>query len=182
MKFRLTTLVMLLVLASTFVFAPFTTSAKSENKLLRNVKVTGTLSDGSTFSGKLTITNFAYDQTEGLVVSGELKGHGVKQTFTNVPVTLSQGTTTMAAGVQAMATCDILFLDLGPLFLDVLGLTVDLSQITLDIDAVSGAGNLLGNLLCGVTGLLDPLTGLLTFLDNLNQLVGILNQINDLLG
>jgi hypothetical protein len=51
--------------------------------------------------------------------------------------------------------CDILFLNLGPLHLDLLGLTVDLSEVTLDINAVPGAGNLLGNLLCALTGLLD---------------------------
>lgn len=52
--------------------------------------------------------------------------------------------------------CPILFLELGPLFLDLLGLEVSLSQITLDITAVTGEGNLLGNLLCAVAGLLDP--------------------------
>jgi hypothetical protein len=72
------------------------------------------------------------------------------------------------------ATCDILHLDLGPLSLDILGLQVDLSQIILDIRAEAGAGNLLGNLLCAVAGLLDG-PGLLT------QLVNLLNQILALL-
>lgn len=52
--------------------------------------------------------------------------------------------------------CPILFLELGPLFLDLLGLQVSLSKITLDITAVAGEGNLLGNLLCAIAGLLDP--------------------------
>ena len=69
------------------------------------------------------------------------------------------------------ATCPILHLDLGPLFLDVLGLQVDLSQVVLDIVAESGAGNLLGNLLCAVTGLLDSPGGLARLL---NQILGIL--------
>ncbi len=73
----------------------------------------------------------------------------------------------------------ILFLDLGPIFLDVLGLVVDLSAITLDIHAVPGAGNLLGNLLCAVAGLLDG--GLFT-----GGLAGLLDRllaiINNLLG
>jgi hypothetical protein len=38
----------------------------------------------------------------------------------------------------------------------VLGLQVNLSRITLDIDAVRGPGNLLGNLLCALVGILDP--------------------------
>ncbi len=51
--------------------------------------------------------------------------------------------------------CPILTLDVGPIFLDLLGLQVDLSRIELDITAVAGEGNLLGNLLCAVAGLLD---------------------------
>ena len=71
-------------------------------------------------------------------------------------------------------TCPILHLDLGPLNLDILGLQVDLSRVILDITAASGAGNLLGNLLCAIAGLLDP--------SSLSQLVALLNQIIDLLG
>ncbi|WP_205829549.1 hypothetical protein [Microbacterium sp. MEC084] len=51
--------------------------------------------------------------------------------------------------------CDILTLDLGPLHLDLLGLVVDLAPVNLDVTAQPGAGNLLGNLLCAVAGLLD---------------------------
>ena len=64
--------------------------------------------------------------------------------------------------------------DLGPLDLDLLGLVVNLSPISLNVDAVPGAGNLLGNLLCAVAGLLDgpsPLGNLL------NNLLGILNRL-----
>ena len=48
----------------------------------------------------------------------------------------------------------------------------------LDIVAATGAGNLLGNLLCSVTGLLDggPLAGLLGQLNTLlNQILAALN-------
>ena len=65
-----------------------------------------------------------------------------------------------------------------PLDLDLLGLQVHLDKVVLDIVAATGAGNLLGNLLCAVTGLLDgsPLDGLLTHLKNLlNQILGALN-------
>lgn len=73
------------------------------------------------------------------------------------------------------AACDILSLVLGPLHLDLLGLVVDLNQVVLDITAVPGPGNLLGNLLCAVAGLLDNTsinTGVLANL--LNQLLGLL--------
>ena len=71
------------------------------------------------------------------------------------------------------ATCAILHLDLGPLSLDILGLQVNLSRIVLDITAQSGAGNLLGNLLCAVAGLLDNPNGLAKILnDILTALLG----------
>ena len=76
----------------------------------------------------------------------------------------------------ARATCDILHLVLGPLDLDLLGLQIHLNWVVLDIVAVTGAGNLLGNLFCAVTGLLDG-TGLLGQL----RLANILNRILSIL-
>ena len=70
--------------------------------------------------------------------------------------------------MQAL-TCDILNLVLGPLDLNILGLEVHLNRVVLDIVAVTGAGALLGNLLCAVAGLLDG-TGL-------GQIATLLNQI-----
>jgi hypothetical protein len=66
-------------------------------------------------------------------------------------------------------------LDLGPLHLDVLGLVVDLNEVILNVAAESGAGNLLGNLLCAVTHLLDGpgvLATIADFLDRINALLG----------
>ena len=70
--------------------------------------------------------------------------------------------------------CDVLNLVLGPLDLDLLGLQVNLNRVVLNIVAQSGAGNLLGNLLCAVAGLLDGgLSGLLGRLTNLlNRILG----------
>ena len=51
--------------------------------------------------------------------------------------------------------CPILHLELGPLDLNLLGLRVQLNQVVLDVDAIPGPGNLLGNLLCAIAGLLD---------------------------
>ena len=66
----------------------------------------------------------------------------------------------------------MLNLVLGPLDLNLLGLEVHLSRVVLNIVAVTGANNLLGNLLCAVTGLLDG-TGLLNEL----RLANVLNRI-----
>jgi len=52
-------------------------------------------------------------------------------------------------------TCSILALDLGPLHLNLLGLVIDLTPVHLTITAQSGSGNLLGNLLCAITNLLN---------------------------
>jgi hypothetical protein len=134
--------------------------------------VTGVIAGGS-FTGTATITDFAIENGE-LVVSGVLSGvatvGGVATQITGQ--TFTQG----AALTTTFGKCDILFLDVGPIFLDVLGLQVDLSQIVLDIAAQSGAGNLLGNLLCAVTHLLDnPFA-------NIAAILNLLDKINDLLG
>ena len=81
-----------------------------------------------------------------------------------------------ARGVSA-ASCDILNLVLGPLDLNILGLEVHLNQVILDIVAVSGAGNLLGNLLCAVAGLLDGGAALGQIAGLLNQILAILNGL-----
>jgi hypothetical protein len=79
----------------------------------------------------------------------------------------------VAYNLVQLASCDVLFLDLGPLHLDLLGLTVDLAEVVLDVNAVTGPGNLLGNLLCALLGLLD-ITALLT---SITQLLQIINNI-----
>jgi hypothetical protein len=89
-----------------------------------------------------------------------------------VPVAVNNPTSTaVEPSAVGAAACGILHLDLGPLFLDLLGLQIDLSEVILDITAQSGPGNLLGNLLCAVTGLLDSPGGLARLL---NQILGIL--------
>jgi hypothetical protein len=85
---------------------------------------------------------------------------------TNVPVTIP------ISAAQASGSCQILDLTLGPLDLDLLGLVVHLDQVHLNITAQRGPGNLLGNLLCAIAGLLDqPGSGGLAAL--LNQLLGL---------
>lgn len=71
-------------------------------------------------------------------------------------------------------TCEILHLELGPLDLDLLGLVIHLDKVVLDISAEAGAGNLLGNLLCAIAGLLDAGGPLSHLVNLLNQLVGLL--------
>ena len=131
------------------------------------VPVTGTLADGTAFVGNLsnlTVTNVGGTPT----LTGLITGTG-----------LPTGGTTFSAPIDAIdtgAACDILTLDLGPLHLDPLGLVVDLAPVHLDITAVPGAGNLLGNLLCAVAGLLDnngPVNGIVALLNRLLTGLGL---------
>ncbi len=77
-------------------------------------------------------------------------------------------------------TCAILHLSLGPLDLNLLGLDVVLDNcsggaITVDITAVTGQGNLLGNLLCELLG--GNLINLgATLQQILNQILALLSQ------
>lgn len=80
----------------------------------------------------------------------------------------------LAVPLQVTGTCEILNLVLGPLDLNLLGLQIHLNQVVLTIVAVSGAGNLLGNLLCAVANLLNGGGPIQTLLNNL---VNLLNQI-----
>jgi hypothetical protein len=89
---------------------------------------------------------------------------------------VSSGVTSDVSLAQAGA-CDILTLEIAPIFLDLLGLQVELpNPLVLEIRAVPGAGNLLGNLLCAVAGLLDgnsPLGGLAGLLNNILRALGL---------
>lgn len=134
----------------------------------------------SNFQGTVSITRFAYPGSgKQVLVSGVLNGKVTKadgtQETVSVPFTDIPSTLRSAAKLKQVGSCQILFLDLGPIFLDLLGLQVDLSEITLDITAVQGAGNLLGNLLCALVGLLDSgglLTGVQTIINQINVILG----------
>src|SRR5215203_2301492 len=128
--------------------------------------VKGKTSDGGTLGGSFTPLKFK-NRDGVLSAKGVLDGvikhaDGSKSKFTAIrwlEVKKINGQRLAGAnavsGAQTAAACDILNLVLGPLDLNLLGLEVHLKQVVLDIVAVAGAGNLLGNLLCAVAGLLD---------------------------
>jgi hypothetical protein len=130
------------------------------------IPITGTVPGGA-FVGTFSLRRFVRTAT-GVDAVGILTG-----TLTNAAGQTTSIVRAIRVPVAAItqATCDILHLDLGPLSLDLLGLQVDLSRIVLDITAESGPGNLLGNLLCAVAGLLDNPSGLARIL---NQILGII--------
>lgn len=187
-----------LVVMSALLLAPFSAVAAPERAgLLQNMEAEGVLLDelggaAGNFVGTVTVTEVGYDTGTGFWVSGVVSGTAtpdggeateVEQAFTRIPSTLNESSGAVSArGVMAQQRCQILFLDIGPIFLNLLGLELDLSEIVLDLTAVSGPGNLLGNLLCAVAGLLDPGGLLNNLLTGLNRLLAILDRINDILG
>lgn len=134
------------------------------------IPVTQTLEGIGTFAGNLTVTSFR-------IVNGQLSAVGtLTGTITDLAGNLL-GTiaTQVTLPVTNMnGTCQILHLELGPLDLDLLGLVVHLDKVVLDISAQSGSGNLLGNLLCAIAGLLDNGGPLANLTQLLNQLLGAL--------
>jgi hypothetical protein len=162
--------------------------------LLTEVPVAGSLIGGGTFAGTMSVTHIDYDETtRKFLIDGVLNGTAttpagavqvVNAKFEDGASRLGRASATTASATSpsmvhmassSAATCDILFLDLGPLNLDLLGLTLDLAEVILDLNAVTGSGNLLGNLLCAVTGLLDGVG----FLASIGQLLDSINNILD---
>jgi hypothetical protein len=143
------------------------------------IPVSGTAVDDAgapagTFTGAFQLREFTARGNQvfalGIVTGTLTNAAGVATSVARtvaVPVAVGEGPAPPAQGVVIQQVCDILHLELGPLNLDLLGLVVNLNRVILDIDAVSGAGNLLGNLLCAVVGLLD----------NPGALSGLLNRI-----
>ena len=171
MKTRLMTLALVVALLAGFAFAPARTASAQVA-----VPVTGTFTDAlggtGTFVGSLDITRFVVRGGQLLAV-GTLTGT-LTDSLGNVLGEITR-VITLPVGIQ-QATCEILDLELGPLDLDLLGLLVHLDAINLEITAQQGPGNLLGNLLCAVAGLLDngannALSGIARIL---NQILGIL--------
>lgn len=86
--------------------------------------------------------------------------------------TTVQTRATRATGVPA--ACGVLKLVLGPLHLRLLGLAVHLKRVHLTITAIRGAGQLLGNLLCTITGLLNSGGSLARIAALLNQVLALI--------
>jgi hypothetical protein len=141
---------LLVAILGAVVVAPL--SAAAQPTSTATFPVTGALDDGGTFTGE--VTDLVFTNEGGvLTLTGTLTGTATDAVGTVTDIT--QAFTTTVDLTAGSTSCGILSLDLGPIFLDLLGLNVDLSPVTLDITAVTGSGNLLGNLLCVVVGLLD---------------------------
>jgi hypothetical protein len=133
----------------------------SGTPLTQTVKLTGKATGGKKFSGTYTIQRFTRSGSKQFAVGtvkGKVKGRSVTKKNVKIPVTLQRhdGATTSQAPNPTPGACQILDLVLQPIDLNLLGLHVATSRIEALIEAVPGAGALLGNLLCAITGILDP--------------------------
>ena len=166
--------------------APRTVAHTAQGRLVS--RISGETANGRTVTGYMTPLKFTRHDgkvfVRGLIHGVVHNSNGTTRTFDVVRTKRVQSIegvpiqTRQSARALALApACDVLNLVLGPLHLDLLGLVVDLNRIVLNIVAQSGAGNLLGNLLCAVAGLLDGGLGGL-----LGRITNLLNRILAQLG
>jgi hypothetical protein len=173
MKLRLVAIATLLALLTGLVVAPIAMAKPAPI----GVPVSGTFTDAvggiGTYAGSFNITKFTV-QNGQLAAVGTFTGT-LTNSLGNAVGNVSQSATVPVAIAQA--TCDILELTLGPLDLNLLGLVVHLDQVHLEITAEQGPGNLLGNLLCAVAGILDGGLSLNILADLLNTILNILREL-----
>ena len=173
---RLLPLLMAVLIATLVVAGPVAAKKPATPDAGATVSGTFTTVDGTQqFVGDITV-NSVKAQGGDLVASGTIVG----ELTTVATGAVQQVNDTFTAALDiTQSTCEILTLVLGPLHLDILGLVIDLNQVVLEITAEQGPGNLLGNLLCAIAGILDgpdPIGNLLT------QIANLLNQILSILG
>lgn len=161
------------------IFAPTLAASAQDAPAIAQVPVSAT-EHGRSFDGTFTLTQFVA-RGHQLLAEGELAG-----TFTNpsghtqeisrtvhLPVTVVTQEAS-AGAIRAQASCEVLFLQIGPIELRLLGLNLNIDQITIDLTAVP-AGGLLGQLLCALAGGVDlDLGDLLNLAALLNALLGLL--------
>ena len=154
----------------TFTIAKFVPTADGNTAAAYGL-LKGTVTDASGAKTSV-VKNIAWPVATGAAARTAAPANAAPSNF----VRTAAGNTAAADGMlKVQASCDILNLVLGPLHLDLLGLVIDLNRVILNITGQTGAGNLLGNLLCGITGILDGV-GIGA------QLAQLLNQLLSLLG
>ena len=159
----------------------------SPARMTQVVPLTGAAKGGKQFKGTYAIDRFISKGGKLYsvgTVKGKLGSRKVTKENVRLPATVANASAPAKASqvpplplppLPAGNACSILSLDLGPINLNLLGLVVRTNQIQLRIDAVQGPGNLLGNLLCGITGILNPSGALAN--TPLGQLTQILNAL-----
>jgi hypothetical protein len=134
-------------------------------RLTQVVPLSGAAKNGKTFKGTYTIDRFIAKGGKLYsvgTVKGKLGNKKVRKDEVRLPATVANASGAAHASQLPLPPlppgnpCAILALNLGPINLNLLGLVVRTNEIQLRIDAVQAPGNLLGNLLCAITGILNP--------------------------
>jgi hypothetical protein len=149
------------------------------------VPISGTTNMGGKVDGTFAIQKFSVINNQLMAVGNlvaNVTQQGITRTVVAAGTAIPVATPSTAAGTASTAaaaagSCSILNLTLGPLDLNLLGLQVHLNQVVLNITAQSGAGNLLGNLLCSVANLLNGGGALADIANLLNQILGALGNL-----
>ena len=179
-KFRMTATAVTAACALLLIGGAGTASAQEPLAFGKKVPVTGETKNGRQFEGTYTIKRFIRREGRAWAVGtlrGELKNRRVVRRGVRMPVAAAgqaAGSTSAQPPlpVPTPGACTVLNLALGPINLNLLGLRVATNEIRLLVEAVPGAGNLLGNLLCAITNLLNPSAN-----TPLSQLVQVLNAL-----
>jgi len=152
-----------------------TASAQGTLPFAKKVPVSGEAKNGKQFTGTYAIKRFVAGEDGPVAVGtlkGRLKNRAVVRRGVRMPAALVTPATAAQIPVPTPGACPVLNLALGPINLNLLGLRVATNEVRLLVEAIPGAGNLLGNLLCAVTNLLNPAAA-----TPLQQLVQVLNAL-----
>jgi hypothetical protein len=142
-------------------------AAPSSQRLTKQVslgaKVVGSKSGRSLRNPTFSIDRFVARHGELYAVgklSTRVRGRKVSRKL-YLPASFSTGAQTAQVVPPSQipptaGACPVLYLDLSPITINLLGVLVRTSRIEVRIEAIPGPGNLLGNLLCGLLGILNP--------------------------
>jgi len=153
-------MVALTIAVAALLTVPATAGAQTAVPLKQQMTLTGKSKSGKQLQATYVVDRFARARNGRLASVGTLTGRLGNRRVNKRNVALPAALTRGAAASQVLPplpnACQVLNLQLSPITLNLLGLVVRTNLINVRIDAQRGPGNLLGNLLCGITGILDP--------------------------
>jgi hypothetical protein len=175
---------MLFALLCALVIVPAGSALAKNEKGKKPHPTKGVKAKGKFGDATVSVTEFAVNAEGKLVAHGVVtsESRGTLTTFRDAAVTVKPGgaTRTQQAsgngpqavdtlGTAQQAPCDILTLTLAPIYLNLLGLVVETTEINL---VITGEDGLLGDLLCGIAGLLDEPSALAQLLNRILAVLG----------
>ena len=153
-------IVALTIALAALLTAPATAGAQTSVPLKQQMTLTGKSTSGKQLRATYVVDRFTRARNGRLVSVGTLTGRlgnrRVSKRNVALPAALARGAAASQVLPPLPNACQVLNLQLSPITLNLLGLVVRTNLINVRIDAQRGPGNLLGNLLCGITGILDP--------------------------